>query len=172
MGKICCVTGHRPKGFPWDYGDTDCIPHQKYLEKMALCIRQAVCAEGAEWFIAGGALGSDTDFAETVLRLRDGAFGHIRLEVAVPCPNQDLKWNARDKAHYRAILDRADLVTTVSDRYTRFCMQKRNAYMVDKADILFAFWNNTISEGGTWNTIQYAERKGKRVEMIVLNDFL
>ena len=57
MGKICCVTGHRPKGFPWDYGDTDCIPHQKYLEKMALCIRQAVCAEGAEWFIAGGALG-------------------------------------------------------------------------------------------------------------------
>ena len=41
-------------------------------------------------------------------------------------------------------------------------MQKRNEYMVDKSDLVIAFWNGEES-GGTWNTINYAERKGKQL---------
>lgn len=172
MGKICCVTGHRPKGFPWNFNDVDCASHQEYLEAMACYIDQAIRKDGVDYFIAGGAIGVDTDFAETVLQFRDHVHEQIRLEIAVPCPNQDLKWAAEDKERYKRILDSADLVTTISDHYTRFCMQKRNEYMVDKSDIVFAFWNNTITEGGTWNTIQYAKKKQKRIELFVLNDYI
>lgn len=172
MGNICCVTGHRPSSFPWNFWDADSIPRQKYLQVMASAIDHAIREDGIDHFIAGGAIGADTDFAETVLHYRDCIHEHIRLEIAVPCPNQNLKWTEQDKERYRRILDSADLVTTVSDRYTRFCMQKRNEYMVDNSDIVFAFWNNTIAKGGTWNTIQYAKKKQKRIELFVLNDYI
>lgn len=29
--KTCCLTGHRPKGFPWDYVNKKCIEHKSYL---------------------------------------------------------------------------------------------------------------------------------------------
>ena len=46
-------------------------------------------------------------------------------------------------------------------------MQKRNEYMVDNSDKVFAFWNGE-EKGGTWNTIQYARKKGKDLEIIDL----
>lgn len=27
--KTCCLTGHRPKGFPWNYADKNCEEHKK-----------------------------------------------------------------------------------------------------------------------------------------------
>ena len=29
--KTCCLTGHRPKGFPWNYADKNCEEHKLYL---------------------------------------------------------------------------------------------------------------------------------------------
>ncbi len=29
--KICCVTGHRPNKFPWDYYDKENESHKEYL---------------------------------------------------------------------------------------------------------------------------------------------
>lgn len=84
-GLTCCVTGHRPKGFPWDYSDTECASHQEYLEAMACYVGEAIRKGGVVNFIAGGAIGADTDFAETVLEFRDHVYDHIRLEIAVPC---------------------------------------------------------------------------------------
>ena len=37
-------------------------------------------------------------------------------------------------------------------------MQRRNEYMVDKADTLIAVWNGT--SGGTANCVKYAKKKG------------
>ena len=39
--------------------------------------------------------------------------------------------------------------------------------MVDKADKVIAFWNGE-EHGGTWNTIQYAKKRGKEIEIIDL----
>ena len=90
MGNICCVTGHRPSSFPWNFWDPDSVPRQKYLQVMASAIDHAIREDGVDRFIAGGAIGADTDFAETVLHYRDCIHEHIRLEIAVPCPNQNL----------------------------------------------------------------------------------
>lgn len=167
----CCVTGHRPGGFPWDYNDTECASHQECLESMSGFIDLFIRKEGVRHFIAGGALGVDTDFAETVIEFRDHVYDDITLEIAVPCKGQDLKWSADDKERYKQILEKADKVTILADHYTSFCMQKRNEYMIDHSDIVFAFWNRDKSTGGTVNAIKYAKRKNKRVEMFILNDY-
>lgn len=107
QGKVCCVTGHRPKGFPWDYNDTKSASHQEYLEAMACYIDLIIRKDNVDYFIAGGAIGVDMDFAEIVLDFRDHVYDHIRLEIAVPCKGQDARWSESDKARYKSILDRA-----------------------------------------------------------------
>ena len=43
--------------------------------------------------------------------------------------------------------------------------------MVDKSDLVIAVWNGKES-GGTWNTIQYAKSKGKKIHFILLNQLI
>ena len=61
--------------------------------------------------------------------------------------------------------------TLVSSGYFTGCEQKRNRYMVDKSDLVFAVWNGE-EKGGTWNTIRYAERKGRKTEILLLSDIM
>ena len=156
--KICCVTGNRPQKFPWKYGEG--TAHNKYLAKMTRQIENLI-ESGYTYFISGGAIGVDMDFAEAVLQAKK-RHKDIILEIAVPCRNQDLKWNKADKERYAKILGNADIVNVLSESYTSFCMQKRNEYMVNKSDLVIAFWNGEES-GGTWNTINYAKRKSKQL---------
>lgn len=166
--KTCSFTGHRPKGFLWNYFDKDCPPHQKYLAALRKIVVE-LAQNGIEKFICGGALGADQDFAEIVLEVRQTS--NIQLEIAMPCPNQDLKWNDRDKERYRNILRRADTVSLISEHYTTFCMQARNRYMVDKSDVVIAVWNMS-NIGGTFNTIEYAKKKNKEIKYIIMQDLL
>lgn len=170
--KICAVTGHRPGGFPWDYQNKECNEHKEYLQTMEQTIEKLITEQGFNYFIAGGAIGVDTDFAETVIRLRDSKYPFIKLEIAVPCENQDLKWSQSDKDKYHQILSLADFVNVLSKHYTRFCMQKRNEYMVQKSNIVLAFWNTKITKGGTYRTLMYMNRKKIDYEIFGLEDFL
>ena len=154
----CCVTGNRPQKFPWKYGEGK--EHKKYLVEMARQIEKLI-ESGYTYFISGGAIGVDMDFAEAVLQAKK-RHNNIILEIAVPCRNQDLKWSKDDKMRYAEILKSADIVKVLSESYTPFCMQKRNEYMVDKSDLGIAFWNGEES-GGTWNTINYAKRNDKQI---------
>lgn len=167
--KTCCLTGHRPKGFPWDYADKDCIEHKSYLALLREKVVELI-SEGYRHFISGGALGADSDFAEIVIDLRDSAYPDISLEIAVPCPDQDLKWHAEDKRRYKKICKAADSVNVICEKYTNFCMQKRNEYMVDHSDFIIVVWNGE-KQGGTYRTFQYTQRKKKPFMVIDLQDF-
>ena len=107
MAKTCTCTGHRPKGFPFAYGK-DTHKHKAYLEQLKRFILLAYYDYGADRFISGMALGVDLDFAETVLKLRDGERYPITLECALPCPNQTYKWEETDRLRYKNLLQRAD----------------------------------------------------------------
>ena len=170
--KVCCVTGHRPNGFPWNYSDYACDSHQEYLGAMACYVHWFIHKHGYNYFICGGALGVDTDFAEIVIGLRDNVFNDIQLEIAVPCKGQESKWSPKDKSKYAELLQKADKVTYVLDTYAPDCMQKRNKYMVDNSDVVFAFWNESKNSGGTYNTIEYAKKHNKQLELFVLNKYL
>ncbi|MDE7330494.1 MAG: DUF1273 domain-containing protein [Clostridia bacterium] len=162
--KNCCCTGHRPKGIPFKYG-IDKQKHNAYLKTLEEKIELAITKYGITNFISGMALGTDLDFAETVLKLRNKY--PITLECAIPCPNQTLKWNDNDKLRYESILKRADEINIISKRYTPECMLKRNRYMVDKCKIIIAVFNG-IEKGGTWHTINYAEKENKDIVLINL----
>ena len=165
---ICCVTGHRPKGFPFDYDDRSGVAfrdYQKGLESAVECLIQ----EGYDYFICGMAQGADLDFAETVIRFKKRYKRSIaiRLEAAIPCPNQTKYWGNYDRKRYQRILKKCDKQTLVSPVYQSACMQLRNQYMVDRSALVFAIWNGKYS-GGTWNTIRYAKEQGKTIRFLML----
>lgn len=165
--KICAVTGHRPKGFPWNYRDNECAQHQEYLKNLENAVRELI-DEGFDYFISGGAIGVDQDFAEIVLTLKKH-YPHLFLEIAVPCPDQDLKWCESDKRRYKRIVNQADFVNIVSSAYTPLCMQERNEYMADKCNLLFVIWNGQ-KRGGTYNTFMYANSKNKPYRLLFLTN--
>ncbi len=165
MTKNCCCTGHRPKGFPFEYG-VDLKKHNLYLQMLKQKIELAITEYGITNFISGMALGVDMDFAELVLKLRN--IYPVTLECAIPCPDQILKWNAGDKLRYKRILKSADTVTLISKRYSPESMLKRNRYMVDKSELIIAVFNG-IQKGGTWYTVNYAKNNNKFIQLIDLN---
>ena len=159
-----CCTGHRPKGFPYRYG-VDTKKHSAYLQALKEKTEIAITEYGITNFISGMARGVDLDFAETVLKLRNKY--PITLECAIPCPNQTLNWNDTDKLRYESILNSADSVSLISDKYTSECMLKRNRYMVDKSELVIAVFNGT-QKGGTWYTINYARKTDTAIKIIDL----
>ena len=156
--KTLTCTGHRPKGFAWDYYDKTCYEHKKYLDELKRIVGEFV-EQGYTRFISGGAFGADLDFAETVLLYKE-VNPNILLEIAVPCADQAGRWSNADKKRYNTILSRADEVNVLSERYTPWCMHARNRYMVDKASAVLAVFNGKES-GGTFETLKYAQKKGK-----------
>ncbi|MBQ7225212.1 MAG: DUF1273 family protein [Clostridia bacterium] len=166
---ICCVTGHRPAGFPFSREENS-IEYVFYQEKLLSEITKLIHA-GYLTFIFGVADGADTDFANAVIHLRDNEGYNISLEAALPFPINPSK-NPTEKTLDRiTLLKMCNRVHTVSPYFHKGCMQKRNEFMVDRADLVLAIWNG-IQKGGTWNTIKYGTKKGKAFKYIMLNEFL
>ena len=153
----CCFTGHRPGR----------LPAGKELQdlkiRLAGEILRLINERGVTRFITGMALGVDTMAADIVLTLK-AVYPFVTLEAAVPCKGQEKNWSEKDKAHYKSILESCDRVEILSESYCRGCMQMRNAYMVNEADIVLAVWDG--GKGGTANTVNTAKKLRK--ELILL----
>ena len=171
MKKVLVVTGNIIRGLNkvMKYDDLNNIEFLDYVEAMFICVQKYI-NEGYTHFICGGAIGVDMDFAELIIFLKENYnLNDLFLEIAVPCKDQCKKWSYKFIEKYKCIIDKADLVTFVSDQeYSFNCMMKRNQYMVDKATTLLAFWNG--ERGGTYNTILYAKKQRKNVEIIDLRN--
>lgn len=157
---VCAFTGHRPERLPWgtDERDARCEAIKTLLRREI----GALYAQGCRVFLCGMARGCDQYFAEAVLTLRDeGRLPGARLVAMLPCPSQAERWDAGERARYRALLARCDAVRMLEDRYTPGCMLRRNRAMVDAADVLLTVFDG--SEGGTAATVRYARRSGVRI---------
>lgn len=164
MSKTCCVTGNRPQKFPWNY---ETSPNREiYLADMYAAVEELI-AEGYRLFISGGALGVDLDFAEAVLRAKK-KHPEVMLELALPCEGHSASWSERDKIRLAIIEHEAHEVIVLSESYTPNCMQVRNRYMVDKSDLVYAFWSSGFG-GGTKNTLEYAKKRKRAYRVYDLN---
>ena len=67
-------------------------------------------------------------------------------------------WSAADRLRYQKLVKLCDYETVVQQAYSPGCMQRRNRYMVDHADLLIAVHDGL--PGGTMRTIEYALRRG------------
>ncbi len=157
---VCCVTGHRSQGFPFERGLLSGEKFNLYINELDKITRELI-DKGYNHFITGMAEGADIDFAKSVLCCKE-YYDYIKLEAALPLPIEY-------KGEREYILQKSDIKTVVSTHYFRGCMQKRNCYMVDKSDLVLAIWNGKES-GGTWNTIKYARSKNKEIRYLMLNE--
>lgn len=164
------VTGHRPKKL----GEAYDIHHPTNIaiavQMRAFILQKSGYQADTNTFIndekvlliSGMALGVDTLWALVALKLKAQYPMKFELECAIPCANHSSRWKKVDQARHADIMKRADIVTMVSeDAYAPYLMQKRNEYMVNKADILLAIWDGTNS--GTGNCVKYAVKKGRAI---------
>ena len=161
----CCFTGHRPDKLPWGSRESD--PRCLTLKRRLTQAVEGAYTQGMRHFICGMARGTDLYFAEAVLALRLCRSG-VTLEAARPCESQADAWPEAERHRYQAILDQCDFETLVQHRYDRFCMQRRNRYMVDRSDCVLAFWNG--SRSGTGSTVAYALKTGRTVYCFDVHD--
>lgn len=160
--KTCAFTGHRPQNLPFGFNEEDerCIDLKKALREQIINLIEN---EGVTHFISGMAIGVDMYAAEIVLGLKASYLG-ITLESAIPCEIQAAKWSEALRDRYFDIASKCDKETLIQTHYTPDCMDKRNRYMVDHADVLIAVWDGSPS--GTGKTVRYAHQQGKSVTII------
>lgn len=150
------VTGHRPSRLNKEYDGTG--PMSNWIKGK---INKVLDKHGPTMLISGMALGVDMLFAEIAIER------NIDLLAAIPCKEQEKVWPQKSQDRYNQILqyDNCSKVY-VSENYSGWAMQKRNQYMIDKADLVIAVWDGSAS-GGTYNAVQYA--KNTKKEIITIN---
>ncbi len=155
--KTCAITGRRPKGFTWDYADDEIKTKYRTLLQAAV---ERLIQEGVTRFVTGGALGVDLDVAEIVLQLQK-KYPFVTHLLVLPYEKQGGRYASIDKIRHERV-QQLSTVVCLSEDFTPWCMQQRNEYMVDNADLVAAFVCGEKT-GGTYNTIRHAKKKGKSV---------
>lgn len=158
----CCFTGHRPDKLPWGLDESD--PRCAAIKRSLTRELERLYRRGFRHYISGLALGCDLYFAEAALALRE-QHPDLTVEGAVPCPTQADRWPEHQRLRRQDILARCDLETLVQQHYDRFCMFRRDRYMVDRSAAVLAVFDGT--QGGTQYTLNYAA--AKKLEILLLD---
>lgn len=146
----CAFTGHRKI----DIGHWEGLPEVLYN-----AISRAYDL-GCRRFIAGGALGFDTEAARQVIRFRL-AHPDVSLIIFVPYIDQAAAWSIRQQSLYDYIISSANEVKYISETYDRECMKRRNRAMAEECDLMIAYVCREMS--GSGQTYRMAKNLGKEV---------
>ena len=133
------VTGHRPKRLKGQQKEV-----KKWLSEQ---LDKYECTEA----ISGMAQGADQIFAQVA----------VEKDVPLTCcyPYRKSFFHQEEQK----ILNKAEDIKFISEAYTgNRVYWFRDKYMVDNCDLLLAVWDG-IKSGGTWLTINYAQKIGKPV---------
>lgn len=152
--NTCCFTGHR---------DISAMTFNQLMESVEPLLLRLI-ENGYRYFVCGGAIGFDTFAATFVCSLKMRGFP-VKLVLMLPCRDQTAKWRDYDKLVYDGLLQRADEVIWLADRYYPGCMQKRNKAMVDASSACICYLNKRANSG-TRQTVDYAYAQGVAVANI------
>ena len=157
QGKFCCFSGHRQ------------LPGTELHTIRARLWTAIVSAyrRGFRHFLCGGALGFDTLAAQEVLLLRE-LHPDVSLTLALPFRGQADRWSTEDRRVYARILAAADEVIYTAETYSKYCMQKRNRFMVDHSELCICYL--TALTGGTAGTAAYALAQNCEVVNLALEE--
>lgn len=149
-------TGHRPQKLELNGLDGF---SDKVHDTLVKFLKEILSEYPVKCVISGMALGFDQALAEAALQL------NISVVAALPCFDQDSLWPVRQQARYKRLIKQCKKVIYVSSkRYDKYCLQRRNKWMVNKlgkVGLLLAFYNG--SKGGTHNCIKYATNRKKKI---------
>ena len=138
----CVFTGHRELG-----ADFSKSKLKKEIESLI--------KDGVEVFYNGMAMGFDLIAAECVLSLKR-KHSHVKLVACIPCYGQERYFSDLDKRRYVKILKKADEKVTLAEHYYQGCMQQRDKYMVERADVMIAYCHKP--KGGAAYTVRLFEK--------------
>ena len=150
--ESCVFTGHRIL-------EEDFSPRRLKKE-----IKKLI-EKGIVTFYNGMAMGFDLLAAQYVLSLKK-EYPFIKLIACIPCYQQEKSYSEKDKKRYVSILKKADEKIILSDHYFVGCMQSRDRYMVDRADVMIAYCKK--EKGGAAFTVKYFQKKHPENEIIFL----
>ena len=148
---ICAFTGHRQLAASFNGA----------LFRRALVNLIEIC--GADTFFDGMARGFDLLAATEIIDLKSQY--KIKLVACVPFGGQIQTMRPEDREIYEMVIENCDDVNVLSADYYPGCMYARNRFMVDNADVVFAHFSGG-SKGGTYYTVSYAKKCGKRIILI------
>ncbi len=145
LQTTCSFTGHR-------------VLKKDFNKEKVNEVIDKLIINGYKTFLVGMAWGFDLTVFEILESKKNK---NIDIIACVPCKNQEMYFNKKEKEKYLNYIKKADKTVYVSEEYFDGCMQKRNRYMVDNSSILVAYLYSNI--GGTKSTVNYAEKQNKNI---------
>ena len=128
---------------------------------------EQLCKQGYHTFLSGMAEGFDLIAAEEVLKLKE-RYPYIRLKAIVPFRGQSDRYTVEEKQRYDNILAQADEVITLSEPYFNGCFLRRNDYLLEHSERLFAYYD-AIPIGGTAYTVRKATERKMNIVNVCYN---
>lgn len=154
MKKLtCCFTGHRN------------ISKQLYEQIFNITkhkIEILIKDYNVKYFKVGGAKGFDFIAALSIIELKK-LYTDINLILVLPCKNQDVKWNKKDRDLYTIVLENANEIIYISEEYTKNCMLQRNDKLLENSSYCICYLREKTVKGGTLYTINRAKNKDIKV---------
>lgn len=136
------ITGHRE------------IPADLDLNRLKKAFYYFIDEKGIDTFLIGMAVGFDSLCFNILEKIRKER--NIQLIACIPCLNQDRNFSILQKIEYKKMLKSADQRVLLKEKYDKYCMLERNAFMVDNARLVLACIRKNT--GGTAYTVRYANK--------------
>ena len=141
--KNCALTGHRE--LPPAFDDNALYDGLEALIK-----------EGYDCFYCGMAEGFDLRALQCLVALKQKY--RFTVVACIPFEGQEKGFSRENRQTYRSLLPWCDVTRLLFPTYRNGCYLVRNRYMVDRADLLFAYC--VKERGGAAYTVRYAKEKG------------
>lgn len=148
--KSVCFTGHRD--IP--------IDRAEFIKETVRNIISELSELGYTDFYAGGASGFDLLASYEVLELKKKN-EDIKLRLIFPYKKDIKYYSSYERYKQKRLLELADSVEYVFERYLPGCFHTRNRKLVDLSSVCVAYLKKT--NGGTYFTVNYAKEKGLKV---------
>lgn len=168
MIKSCAITGHRPTRFKFKYDEKNngCKRLKKRIRDQFILLYE----QDVRQFWIGGALGVDLWAGEILLRLKEQPeYSEIQLMIAIPFEGHDGKWDEHNRRRMAFLIRHSTEVVIVGQKEMPPAAnyRRRNEYMVDQADCLFAVYDNDRTiRSGTGMTVRYAQKMGLPITLL------
>ena len=173
--KTVCITGHRASRIA-PYGNNPVYRNITYSAVKLMLYRYIDMAieAGYENFISGLANGTDLWSAEYVL-MKKRRNDRIKLTAVMPFLRHAEFMSENEIFKLADVERKADCLLTVNTNpdivygknssagFSKNLYRDRNYYMVDNSSAVIAFLDNSIKYSGTFQTVNYAYKNGRRI---------
>lgn len=160
----CAFFSHHLFKLPWGFDERhpDCVRMKSLLRAEI----ESLVSAGCRHFLTGHCRGADLWCAEFALEMkRASPEKNITLTAVIPFAEHRAGCAGEHRRRYFRILEHADDCVLLREWYMQGCHDERDAYMVDRADVLLAVYGGHA--GGTKNAVETARQRG--LELILID---